>query len=92
MLVSFRLTVEGDWHKPGKTPKPLPYPEVSAFLNKYPMAKIIVVVDTHCIQEMATFLWKVFNENDFGTCTLFGVSRVTLIRCHWTPLTNIPSS
>ena len=72
MLASIRL--DGSWHEPGKTRGPLPSPEVTNFLDQHRTAKIIVVVDTHCIQETGGFLWYGHDANTYQSCSLYEVS------------------
>lgn len=70
------IPLNGDWSEPGKKKKKksLPHPEVSTFLDKHPTAKIIVIVDTHCLQETSMFIWKGSSEaGDLDSCTLLGV-------------------
>lgn len=73
MFVSIRL--DGTHHEPGQLQQSkLPHPEVSAFLTGHPTAKIIVIVDTHSIQETGTFLWNGTRAEDYESCSLFAVS------------------
>lgn len=77
MLVSIPLN--GTYQIPGKTSrKELPFPEIPAFLKKYPTAKIIVVIDTHCLQESGTLLWSGNSAETYESCTLLGVSMFAL--------------
>ena len=73
MLVSSRL--DGSFHLPGTTEGPLPYPEVSDFLDRRPSARIIVVIDTHCIQDTGGFLWDGNSAESYKSCELYDVSR-----------------
>lgn len=77
MLASVRL--DGSYHEPGKTKGPLPNPDVTEFLEQYPTAKIIVVVDTHCLQETGGLLWYGNNTDTYQACTLYGVSKLAPI-------------
>ena len=81
MLVSVRL--DGTWNNPQKRKDPLPYPEVSHFLTRHPLAKIIVVVDTHSVQESGTFLWTGSDSASYESYSLHGVSPNDLISYRW---------
>ena len=74
MLASIQL--DGSYHEPGTTAGPLPNPEVSNFLDQHPTAKIIVIIDTHCIQETGGFLWRGTDSESYQSCSLYDVSRV----------------
>ena len=50
-----------------------PVGEVRDFLSKHPMAKIIVVVDTHCL-ENRSFVWKGDTPMSYQGCLLLEVS------------------
>ena len=71
--------LDGSYHIPGTTKGPLPSPEVTDFLKRHPQARIIVVVDTHCIQETGGFLWYGSEPKSFQSCTLYDVNRPDLI-------------
>jgi hypothetical protein len=53
----------------------LPYPEVTQFLTKHSTAKILVVVDTHCLQENGALLWEGNDSQSYGACPLWQVSQ-----------------
>lgn len=73
------IPLNGDWSEPGKKKGSLPYPQVSTFLDKHTTAKIIVIVDTHCLQETSMFIWKGSSEaGDLASCTLLGVCEIQL--------------
>ena len=42
------------------------------FLEAHPMAKIVVVVDTHCLDN-GTFVWKGATPSEYTSCTLLEV-------------------
>lgn|ERR1700679_431320 len=42
------------------------------FLKAYPMAKIVVVIDTHCLDN-GTFVWKGATPVEYDSCTLLDV-------------------
>jgi hypothetical protein len=83
MLVS--VVLDGAYCLPGTTKPPLPNPEVTSFLKKHPTAKIIVIVDTHCLQESGEFIWSGGGQTDYGLCTLLSVSWMGLGN-HFRPL------
>lgn len=78
MLASVPL--DGSWHEPGTTVGPLPDPEISHFLDEHPTAKIIVVVDTHCLQETGGFIWCGTGPESYRSCGLYDVSEMDSIR------------
>jgi len=43
------------------------------FLNAHPMAKIVVIVDTHCL-ENGFFVWTGNSEDEYRACSLLEVS------------------
>ena len=42
------------------------------FLKAHPMAKIIVIIDTHCLDN-GTFVWKGATPTEYTSCTLLEV-------------------
>ena len=52
----------------------LPYPEVTKFLKKHPTAKIVLVVDTHCLQETGGFVWQ-GSKDEVRACALWEVRK-----------------
>lgn len=42
------------------------------FLKAHPMAKIVVVVDTHCLDN-GSFVWKGATPTEYSSCTLLEV-------------------
>jgi hypothetical protein len=81
MLIS--VVLDGAYHIPGMARPPLPHPEVTSFLKMHPTAKIIVVVDTHCLQESGEFVWSGSGSTDFGVCMLRDVSWMGLAHQFW---------
>ena len=47
------------------------------FLMTYPMVKIIVIVDTHCL-ENGYFVWTGDSPEDYRACSLLEVSNILL--------------
>ena len=53
----------------------LPYPDIMDFLVTHPMAKIVLVVDTHCLQETGGFVWA-GDRDKTKACTLWEVGNL----------------
>lgn len=50
-----------------------PMKEVKAFLRKYESAKIVVIIDTHCL-ENGRFVWTGDSPTTYQACDLHSVS------------------
>ena len=48
--------------------------DAGAFLDAHPLAKIIVVIDTHCLEENGLLVYSDDSEGGIDTCTLETVS------------------
>ena len=74
MLVDVPL--DGRTNDPQRRSGTAPHPEVTAFLDQYPTAKIVVVIDTHCLQESGAFIWTPGTEANpsYEGCSLWEVS------------------
>jgi hypothetical protein len=53
----------------------LPYPDITKFLATHPSAKIVLVVDTHCLQETGAFVWAGAKDETLA-CTLWEVGNL----------------
>ena len=51
---------------------------VVQFLTRHKTAKIVVIVDTHCLAEDGRFIWRRNKDESFEACTMKEVSRVLL--------------
>lgn len=51
-----------------------------AFLKQYETAKIVVSIDTHCLEENGLLVWSEANKNSVGVCTL---QRVGIMLVWW---------
>jgi hypothetical protein len=47
-------------------------PDVGEFLGEHPLAKIVIVVDTHCLQETGGLIWEGAGQN-VNACSLWEV-------------------
>lgn len=63
------IPLDGEDHRDSQTDK-----EVLDFLEMHPLARIIVVVDTHCFQESGGFIWMGHDTDTYLGCTLWEVS------------------
>ena len=50
---------------------------VGRFLATHTTAKIVVIVDTHCLEETGYFVWKGTQPNNYEICTMKLVSTRT---------------
>ena len=69
------ITLDGSHNKPGGPTILPPRPDVTEFLEKYPLAKIVIVIDTHCLQETGGFVWGGAGT-ELEACTLWEVGRL----------------
>lgn len=51
-----------------------PFPELSAFLKRHPTAKIVLIIDTHCLRETGLFVWGGHDAASYQACSLLSVS------------------
>ena len=58
------------------------------FLERYPLAKIVIVVDTHCLQETGGLVWEGAGAN-INACSLWEVGDGIVPDWLWTTLTLI---
>ena len=68
---------------------PLPVDKIAEFLKKYPTAKIVIVVDTHCLEESGAFIWKGTTPDSYRACSLKEVSSTPIIDKRATPNADI---
>ena len=47
-----------------------------AFLKQHKTAKIVVSIDTHCLEENGLLVWSEANKNSVGVCTLQKVGAI----------------
>lgn len=74
-VVSNQSTAGGEGKSKSKKRKPkisLPLGEVDKFLTHYPTAKIIIVVETHCL-ENGRFVWTGEFPTTYEACSLLEV-------------------
>lgn len=83
-LVSIPL--DGSHNGPGAMRRLAPRPDVTEFLAKYPLAKIVIVVDTHCLQETGGLVWEGAGA-EVNACSLWEVRGWHLWDCPRTMLT-----
>ena len=69
-LVSIRL--DGSHNAGEGRHKLRSHPDVREFLGKHPLAKIVIVVDTHCLQETGGLIWEGAGPN-VNACSLWEV-------------------
>lgn len=68
MLV--RIKLDGTTNEPVDEEDDDPMPTITDFLTTHPSAKIVVVVDTHCLQETGSFIWKGDKPEHYEPCTI----------------------
>ena len=59
------------------------FAQVVEFLGQHPTAKIVFIVDTHCLEETGLFLWAGQDATNYQTSTLLDVSLHALIYCSY---------
>jgi hypothetical protein len=55
-----------------------PQDEAVDFLDRHPTAKIVVVIDTHCLEETGGFIFKGNTPETYAACSMAEVSTLWL--------------
>ena len=74
------IVLDGSHNGPGGPTILPPRPDVTEFLTKHLLAKIVIVIDTHCLQETGGFVWGGAGSELDG-CTLWEVGGRHCCQC-----------
>lgn len=69
----------GDSDEPLQQKLPETFPEIDNFMIQHPSAKIVLVVDTHCLQDSGAFICSGDGPKSYAPCTLWEVSALRLV-------------
>jgi hypothetical protein len=69
---------DGERYDTGRTGSMHSLDEIIAFLARHPTAKIIIVIDTHCLSETGAFIWTGVNADTYRTCRMDEVCHITV--------------
>jgi hypothetical protein len=74
MLLEIPLSGEGAGHKSKRcTRLEQLLEEIAAFLKLHPTAKIIILINTHCLEENGSFIYAGNGSSDYLACRLYEV-------------------